>query len=277
LNNFVKRAITGAVYVALTIFCLLFSMDTAFLYIFIINAFCLYELISILHPDIKKTAKWGPICFSALLFFHFLIGLDQLMFPGNGEGLVVLFLFGFLFYEVFSSKSQPFQYLGTMVLGFLYVSFSLILLLKIGINEEEFIADSKYFSGQKILAVFILIWASDTFAYLAGRAFGKRKLAPDISPGKTVGGAVGGFIGTIGVAWILFETMGDFRLLDYLVIGSIAFLFGLLGDLLVSRLKRSMDIKDSGSSLPGHGGFLDRFDSILIAGPIIFVYLLFVS
>jgi phosphatidate cytidylyltransferase len=252
-------------------------MDTAFLYIFVINIFCLYELIGILHPEQGKTGKWMPILFSALVFFHFLVGFDQLMFPGDLEGILILFLFAFMVFQVFSKNQKPFQYLGTIMLGLVYITFSLVLLLRVGINYEVFIMSMDYFSGQKVLAVFILIWSSDTFAYLAGRAFGKRKLAPNISPGKTVEGAIGGLIGTMLIGWILFETFGDYRLLDYLIISAIVFVFGTLGDLLVSRLKRTIGIKDSGSLLPGHGGFLDRFDSILIAGPMVYLYISFIG
>jgi phosphatidate cytidylyltransferase len=264
------------VYVGLTVFCLLFSMDSAFLYIFIINIFCLYELIGILHPELKKSAKWLPIIFSGILYFHLLLGLDQLMFPGNLEAILILLVFAIISQQVFTSNAKPFQYLGTVVLGFIYITFSLVLLLRIGINYDVFLMDSSFFSGREILSVFILIWASDTFAYLAGRAIGKRKLAPSISPGKTVEGALGGFVGTLLCSWLLFETMGDFRLVDYLIIAAIVFLFGLLGDLLVSRLKRSTGIKDSSNLLPGHGGFLDRFDSILLAGPMVYLYLMFI-
>lgn len=277
MNNFIQRSLTGAIYVALTVILLLFSMDTAFLYIFIINIFCLHELIGILNPEKNKASLWVPILYSAVVFFHFLVGFDQLMFPGDLEGILILLLFAFLAFQVFGKNPKPFQYLGSVMLALVYVTFSLVLLLRIGINYDEFILSLDYFSGQKVLAVFILIWASDTFAYLAGRAFGRRKLAPNISPGKTVEGAFGGLIGTVAVGWLLFELFGDFRLIDYLIISVIVFVFGLLGDLLVSRLKRSMGIKDSGTLLPGHGGFLDRFDSILIAGPMVYVYLSFVQ
>ena len=125
--------------------------------------------------------------------------------------------------------------------------------------------------------IFILIWASDTFAYLIGKFLGRIKLAPSLSPKKTVEGAIGGLAGTIFTSYVLYKTMGMYRLTDYIVIACIVFVFGLIGDLLVSRLKRSVNIKDSGTLLPGHGGFLDRFDSILIAGPMVYLYLSFVS
>jgi len=277
LTNLVQRALTGAIYVALTIFCMLFSMDTAFLFIFIINIFCLFEFYQILSPEARGIAKYGPILVSALIFFQYLIGFDQIAVPGDIEGMILLVLFGLMALEVLSSKSQPFQYLGTVILSFLYITISLVLFLRIGINYEEFIMSSTYFNGHKLLVIFILIWSSDTFAYLVGKYFGKHKLAPKISPKKTIEGAIGGLLGTVLVSWVLHITMRQFGLTDSIIIAVLVFVFGMLGDLLVSRLKRSMNIKDSGTLLPGHGGFLDRFDSLLLAGPIVYLYLTFVS
>lgn len=230
-----------------------------------------------MHPQQSKFARWVPVLISSLVFLYVLVGPDQLMFPGHMDGMLLLILFAFIAFQVFSKYNKPFQFLGTVMLSYIYITISMVLLLKIGTNDNEFIMSSDYFNGEKVLTVFILIWASDTFAYLIGRWLGKTKLAPNLSPGKTVEGAIGGLILTGATAYVLYLTMGVFRLTDYLIISAIVFFFGLMGDLLVSKLKRSMDLKDSGSVLPGHGGFLDRFDSILLAAPMVYLYLSFVS
>lgn len=126
--------------------------------------------------------------------------------------------------------------------------------------------------------VFLLIfstWASDTFAFAVGKMMGKVKLCPAISPGKTREGAIGGFVGTLAVA-IIFSLIFKFSVLHALAIGVIIGIMAPLGDLVESILKRVCGVKDSGNIIPGHGGVLDRFDSLLFAAPAMYVYLMLV-
>lgn len=123
-----------------------------------------------------------------------------------------------------------------------------------------------------LLGVFILIWASDTFAYFGGRAFGKRKLAPRISPNKTWEGFISGLIAALIAAWGLSMWITDLSLTDWMVTGALVAVFGTLGDLLQSVIKRAAGVKDSGYLLPGHGGIWDRFDSFLGCVPIVGIY-----
>ncbi len=122
--------------------------------------------------------------------------------------------------------------------------------------------------------VFGAIWVGDTAAYFGGRAFGKHKLAPNISPKKTVEGFVFGLVGAVLFGYICY-TVGLVRLDISLVVGLTAGTFGQLGDLVESRIKREAGVKDSGTLLPGHGGLLDRFDSLMTTAPIVALYLLF--
>lgn len=124
------------------------------------------------------------------------------------------------------------------------------------------------------LLMIALIWVCDSAAYYSGRAFGKTKLAPEISPNKTVEGAIGGVTGAIlvaGLAKILF--LPSLTWMDVFAFGLIAGVVGQLGDLVESAIKREAGVKDSGSLLPGHGGFLDRFDSLSLAVPAYYLYL----
>ena len=127
-----------------------------------------------------------------------------------------------------------------------------------------------------ILLVFALLWVNDIFAYLTGRLLGKHKLFERISPGKTIEGSVGGLVFTLVGVWLLSHFAGWLPMKQALFLGLIAVVFGTLGDLCESMLKRQAGVKDSGKLIPGHGGILDRFDSVLFAIPFVFVYLLLV-
>ena len=124
-----------------------------------------------------------------------------------------------------------------------------------------------------------MVWASDVAAYFGGRAFGKRKLFPRISPKKTWEGAISGLFGAMAAGlliYLIYHNLNIFNLLDlkdWLILGAITAVFGITGDLVESMLKRSVNIKDSGNLLPGHGGFLDRFDAFIFVIPFAYLYI----
>lgn len=128
------------------------------------------------------------------------------------------------------------------------------------------------------LSVFVLVWATDTFAYYTGKSIGRRPLAPRISPKKTWEGSIGGALGAVATAVVLKLTLLSF--LGWGDIVAIALLTGVvsqLGDLAESRFKRAVGAKDSGHILPGHGGLLDRFDAMILAAPAVYLYLAFLA
>jgi len=130
------------------------------------------------------------------------------------------------------------------------------------------------FQWQLILSIILLIWSSDSFAYLIGSKFGRHKLYPAISPGKTWEGFLGAGICNIGVAILLFTIFENYSIIFYIALGITVWLVGSLGDLYQSYLKRFFKLKDSGSFLPGHGGFLDRFDSFIFVIPFVALLLM---
>lgn len=124
-----------------------------------------------------------------------------------------------------------------------------------------------------VLLTLVTTWSTDTFAYFAGTKWGKRKLAPVLSPGKSVEGALGGIAGSIVAAVVIGLLGGRVPLFHYLIIGILSGIVGQAGDLVESALKRTAGVKDSGRLIPGHGGVLDRFDSLLLTGPVVYYYL----
>jgi phosphatidate cytidylyltransferase len=135
--------------------------------------------------------------------------------------------------------------------------------------------DVPYGAGWLALVV-AACWAADTAAYAVGKTLGRHKLCPSISPGKTVEGAVGGLIGAMLLTFLLGQWLG-LPTGHALALGALLGVAGQLGDLAESKLKRWAGVKDSGSILPGHGGVLDRFDSLLVNAPLAYYYLRFIA
>lgn len=123
----------------------------------------------------------------------------------------------------------------------------------------------------EVLFLFILIWSSDTFAYLTGKFFGKHKMAPKISPKKTWEGYAGGVVLTLILSYFIEKYQHDLRG-NWMIVGFLVAAFAPLGDLVESQLKRNFGVKDSGNIIPGHGGVLDRLDSFLICVPVVYLY-----
>ncbi len=161
-------------------------------------------------------------------------------------------------------------------LGIFYPAALLSFLVRLRLARGATVGDDEAF--YLVLLTLLLVWASDVFAFYVGRALGRRALAPQISPNKTWEGAVGGLIAAIGIAVVFKVTLGTFvgwgHLAMLVVIGGV---IGPLGDLAESQLKRAMGADDSSTLLPGHGGFLDRFDAMVLVAPLVYLYLVHVA
>ena len=189
--------------------------------------------------------------------------------------LIPLSFLLFMSRELMKNTKNPLTNLTYGIFGMVYIFFPLTSLFYMGFYDSYSWGDS--FQPELLLGFFVLIWANDTGAYLAGSVFGKHKLFERISPKKTIEGSLGGLVLAIGVAYVASIYAHQISLLDWLVISLIVVVFGSLGDLFESMLKRKVDVKDSGKLIPGHGGILDRFDSILFAAPVVFTYLALIA
>lgn len=172
----------------------------------------------------------------------------------------------FLYKLYKKNDPNPFLNIALYYLGICYVSLPFTLMNVIVFHESEY-------SFQILLGLLLLIWSSDTGAYFAGSAFGKTKLFERISPKKSWEGSVGGAIFAVCFALGISYYSEALNLLEWLSVAAIVIVAGTYGDLVESLFKRSMLIKDSGNSIPGHGGFLDRFDSLILAIPFVVVFL----
>lgn len=168
-------------------------------------------------------------------------------------------------YPIFNKKYSTISSALT-VFGYIYIVSFFNLLVKI--DEMN--------SGNKLIwMVFLIAWCCDTMAYYTGMLFGKRKLCPEVSPKKTVEGAIGGILGSIVglIIWKIFNFQINISIPQLIVLGIFGGIVSQLGDLSASLIKRYVGIKDYGKIMPGHGGVLDRFDSILFIIPVVYYYI----
>ena len=245
----------------------------------IITALCLWEYLNMVLNKYTKRDLYRMFIGVGFGLTPFLLSTILHMHPNltqtNDEFVIITSIlfspFGFLafIYELFSGSKTPFQNVGFIVLGMVYIGAPFSLLDFIAFNEGEF-------STVVVFGLLLLTWMNDTGAYIIGSNFGKTPLLPSISPKKTWEGTIGGVAATFLVAYLFCVFTSQLRLVDWLVLAAIVSVFGSMGDLVESMLKRSVGAKDSGTLLPGHGGVLDRFDAFIFILPFAAAYLLWI-
>ena len=254
MKNFLTRTLSGIVMVAIIIAMVYKggrSLEAFVLLISIIGIREFYDAFK--ETDIKPIKGIGYL--ATILFYLqnlevFSIELSFIFFVS----MIIA-----LFKLVFDDKIKL-EDVAITLFGIIYVPF--------------FFQHIVYLDGYKhIWLVFIIAWGTDTFAYLAGNLFGKTKLSPKLSPNKTVEGSLGGILGSVLLTFIFSKAVGLESIPKLLVLAVVCSIISQLGDLTASRVKRITGIKDFGYIIPGHGGILDRFDSILFVAPCIYYFM----
>lgn len=268
MRELLVRTVSGAVFVALIIACVFMSPWTFAVLSLAIIAIGTFEMYRIS----QMPNNWQLVLGECLTICAFMLsGLVALGLVPLRFLLIEIPVFMSPFVLALFSKSVS----AKSVLSFLYSSLiflSLPLSLMLFMYDENLIGSM---AGAPLLFfVFVLLWMNDVFAYLVGKTFGKHKLFPRISPGKTIEGSLGGLVFTVLAAVLIGRHVEWISIGQAMGMAAIAVIFGTLGDLCESMLKRQAGVKDSGKLIPGHGGILDRFDSVLFSVPFIFVYLL---
>jgi len=254
------RALSGLVYASVIIGGILYAKESFYFIFYILMILCLYEFKNL----INLSYKWTFIV-ASLIYFNFInfpdLSVKYLHF------LLISSLFIPLIYQLFKSKiTLTSSKLGHYFLALAYIALPFATLIQIPFIDTNY-------HPKIIISIFILIWINDTFAYLVGSTIGRTKLYEKVSPNKTIEGALGGLIsGLIGAYFISFYCT-KISPMNWFAIAVIVSIFGLLGDLIESKFKREAGVKDSSNFIPGHGGFLDRLDSVIFAAPFVYVYL----
>jgi phosphatidate cytidylyltransferase len=268
LNNLFQRTISGIIYLIVIIGSLLlgeYAFGALFLAVSVlaiaeylhINRFRFDDLISI------TGIVSGAITF--LTAFLYASGFIESKYLA----VLVIIPVAIMILGLYIRKDAV-QKINILMAGLLYISLPLAMTNLILFPE----ANGYFYTHRLFLGILILIWLNDTGAYVSGMLFGKNKLFPRISPKKSWEGFVGGTLATIISGFLMPGLMQILDKTDWIVLAIIVSVFGVLGDLVESLLKRNMQVKDSGSIIPGHGGILDRFDSMLFAVPAAVAYLM---
>ncbi|HEX5742589.1 MAG TPA: phosphatidate cytidylyltransferase [Flavobacteriaceae bacterium] len=271
MKNFITRSISAFWFAGTLIFCILFHKLTFIGLFLILMLFCIYEFNRLIN--LKSTF---PYIIGVMMFvFGNIFNMEEVPYIGLFRYAgVLLFLTIFVTFVsiLFYKKEEVVNHLGKIFLSVIYIAVPFTLIAQI-----PFLNSNIQYVKTTILGVFLLIWINDTFAYIVGSNIGKHKLLERISPNKTIEGFIGGMIAAFIGSYFLSLYFDSFTSNQWFVIAFIVSTFGVLGDLIESMFKRQAGVKDSGDFIPGHGGFLDRLDSVIFAAPFIFIYLQFIS
>jgi len=274
MNNFWQRLFTGAVFTGTLVAAIILSGWYLHITLGILAVLTLQEFYKLFD---KSAYSPDPILGPLLglgIYAMYILDLRVMMvgkFPHEYYVYALIMLFPIIaISELYRKKKTPFQNIGLSVLGMVYVLVPLILLNRLSLDWD---AKSGVYDPHQvwpILAIFLIVWSNDTFAYLVGKQWGKTKLFERISPKKSWEGFFGGLIFAI-ICGNIIGYFQDGAYIEYTTYALIISVLGTIGDLIESMLKRSLGVKDSGKILPGHGGLLDRLDAVLFAIPFIFI------
>ncbi|MCD8301549.1 MAG: phosphatidate cytidylyltransferase [Prevotellaceae bacterium] len=268
MRNLLTRSLTGLVYVVLLVVCSLNPMS-AFAFFALVSAATLWEFSTLMNAfqraEISRpiNSLAGILIASAVWLYSAGAANARAMFALYGFTLLYL-----LVSELYRKSRNPLRNWSLTFASQIYIALPFALLPTISVTPEGY-------TWVYILALFIFIWVNDSGAYVAGSLLHNvfpAKLFERISPKKSWVGSIGGAVLTLVAAYVLYRFDKSLSLLQWLGFALVVVVFGTWGDLVESMLKRQLGIKDSGKVLPGHGGMLDRFDSVLLAIPAVIIY-----
>ncbi len=268
MNELLTRSISGIIFAALVVGCVLlgpWTCSALLLLVVGIGTFEMWRLHGVEDSKCRILSELysiGAYAVAALVALHFL--------PMKWLLLELVFLMIPFLFALFSKKYDYKTLLSNFYASLVFLSLPCALMLFM-YRTDLF---GQMAGAHLILLIYGLLWTDDMFAFFTGKLLGKHKLFSRISPGKTIEGSLGGLVFTV-IAMVVFCHYASWLSVPAAAgMAAIAVIFGTLGDLCESMLKRQAGMKDSGKLIPGHGGILDRFDSILFSVPFIFVYLL---
>lgn len=276
MNNFVVRTITGFLFVAIIVAGFLDPTGMVALFA-LVTGLTVWEFTGLVNERAGVTVNRFISTVAGVYFFLAMAGTCSGFTPSTVFIPYLITIVYLLVAELYAKQEDPIHDWAYTMMSQMYVAlpFSLLNMLAFRAAPEGIM-----YIYTLPLSVFVFLWINDSGAYCCGSLFGKHKLFPRVSPGKSWEGSIGGGVFVIAAAvlvWYLTDTYGmnptGMTALEWIGLGLTVVMFGTWGDLVESLFKRTLGIKDSGNILPGHGGMLDRFDSSLLAIPAAVIYL----
>lgn len=259
------RVITGLVFGVVMLASILAGPYVFTIFYVLLSLVCLTEFYQLVRTsDVRPHRLLGIL--SGLLIFLSIISYLFFLFPLKYLLLNIPVLCAVFIAELYKRSKIPFINIGFTFIGVLYTVVPFCFFHGLGFLHVDY-------NFHYPLAFIFLLWGNDTGAYLFGMKFGRTRLFERHSPKKSWEGFLGGMATSLAVAFIISSFFHDLFLWQWLIMSLLVVCFGTLGDLVESMFKRSIDAKDSGKLLPGHGGVLDRFDGLFLSAPVVFVYL----
>ncbi|MDG2436246.1 MAG: phosphatidate cytidylyltransferase [Polaribacter sp.] len=262
MSDVTKRILTGTAYVTLLLFVI---MEPTY-------ALVLFSLVAILATlELKKIFEKQNLDFHT--WPAIIIGLTSYLTLIYSEIIFILFLEIIIYFIslLLQTRNNTLILAGGTLFSVIYIFIPLSLVIPIGVFENEI------YNYKILFGLLILIWSSDSWAFVCGKLFGRHKLSERISPNKTWEGFIGSIILTTATGYVISNNGFGLSQIEWMILGTLTSISATVGDLFQSMLKRESNIKDSGNILPGHGGILDRFDSILLCFPIFYLYLYYIN
>lgn len=279
MKNLIVRSITGVIFVAAVVTCFL-RPEAMILLFALVTGLTVWEYTGIVNNIENVTVNRFLATVAGVYLFFSIAGFCSGIVPSAVFIPYLLTVVYMFISELYTKAPNPINNWAYTMLSQMYIALPLSMLNVLAFRGT---ADGVVYSSLLPLSVFIFLWTNDTGAYLSGSLFGKHKLFPRVSPGKSWEGSIGGGILVIVVAALIgmYENSDmhaanaevSLNIVQWIGMGVVVVFFGTWGDLVESLFKRTIGIKDSGNILPGHGGMLDRFDSSLMAIPAAVIYL----
>ena len=270
MKELVTRTLTGIIFLVVVLGSILWSPFAFFAVAGFFSLIGLYEFFRLFYPEHKPG---NHLAFYATgLFIYAITGLVGIgIFDVRMMIYVPILFYVIILLELFR-KDSSWDKIGVYLSGFIYVSFSFALMNALYYTGDR--SGEIFFPGV-LPGLFLLVWTNDIFAYLVGSKIGKNRLFERHSPKKSWEGSFGGLVFAMLMAWGLSHFFHQLTEMQWIIVAAIVVVFGTLGDLVESLLKRNKQVKDAGTIFPGHGGVLDRFDAAMFATPFVYFYISF--
>jgi len=264
MNNLVIRSITGLLFGTVVIGSILWGpyIQTATFSVFMLLGLLEFYRLFKNHPFLKISNEIGVLI--GVFIFILLVGISMKILPILCVSFIFPLFFTLILFELWKKEANPILNISLLVFGIIYVVIPFYLAVDLNLRNNSYMP--------RVVGMFLLIWTNDTFAYLTGRLIGMTKLFERISPNKTWEGTIGGALFTVIFACIIGQYINEGETFFWMISAAIIIPGAIFGDLLESLFKRSLDLKDTGNILPGHGGILDRFDAALFTIPFFYCW-----